>query len=271
MSLDIVHSDKVLTSWGDSSSHNGASSSSPITRVSVDSKVPMHQWRLLHKLPALRSLIINYCCNLKASPEIIQHLTSLEELYFKYLSLDKTSLPHWLGQLTSLKKLEIEYCRGIRSLPDNIQQLTKLEYLHIIGRPTLKKWCESEENKMKLAHIRKAKYFGAKDHDLGWCVGTRHMEKMKEVGHEIVDDETWLIDAMIGLMTGPPKVVGLPLNSQLYNAVMYMPGFAELDLLFAVLHLKDNYAQAAVYMDMREEDRVSWLMDLLRKKRAGLL
>uniref|UniRef100_A0A453JGC6 NB-ARC domain-containing protein n=2 Tax=Aegilops tauschii TaxID=37682 RepID=A0A453JGC6_AEGTS len=58
------------------------------------------------------------------------------------------------GELTSLKRFQIKYCKGIRSLPDSIRKLTNLEYLAIDGCSTLRKWCESQENKMKLAHIR---------------------------------------------------------------------------------------------------------------------
>jgi len=39
-------------------------------------------------------------------------------------------------------------------LPESIQQLTKLEILEISECPALEQWCESEENKMKLAHIK---------------------------------------------------------------------------------------------------------------------
>uniref|UniRef100_A0A8R7QAI0 Protein kinase domain-containing protein n=1 Tax=Triticum urartu TaxID=4572 RepID=A0A8R7QAI0_TRIUA len=179
MSLDIVDCDNVLSSWGQSLSHNTASSSSPTTHLSVGySKVPMHQWRLLEHLPALRCLTIDSCSDLTTSPEIIQHLPSLKSLHLRSLSLDQaqaelpgwlvaltslqelslsgcgslTSLPEWLGELTSLEKLEIEYCECIRSLPNSIQQLTKLEYLSIDGCRTLVKWCE--KNKTKLAHIK---------------------------------------------------------------------------------------------------------------------
>uniref|UniRef100_A0ACD5X2Y4 Uncharacterized protein n=2 Tax=Avena sativa TaxID=4498 RepID=A0ACD5X2Y4_AVESA len=203
MSLSIVESDNILSPWGESSSHSiASSSSSPITDLYVgNSNVPLHQWRLLHQLPALRSLIITGCSDLTTSPKIIHQLSSLQslslrlgcndqaelpswlselaslrELYICHPKLQKldentrqltrlqvlslsecismTSLPHWLGELSSLRNLEIEHCEGIRSLPDSIQQLSKLEYLNIHGCPILMKWCESKENKMKVAHIR---------------------------------------------------------------------------------------------------------------------
>lgn len=180
----------MLSSWGESSSHSGASSSSPITDLTVyDSKVPLHQWRLLHQLPALSSLDISRCSDLTASPEIIQQLSSLDSLSLWLNNQEKlpswlveltslqalslfhcrniTSLPQWLGKLASLRKISIICCERIRSLPDSIQQLTKLKYLFVRGCPTLVEWHESKENKMKLAHIRDIKFFpiSAKAHE----------------------------------------------------------------------------------------------------------
>ncbi|CAM0958579.1 unnamed protein product [Alopecurus aequalis] len=81
-------------------------------------------------------------------------LTRLESLSLMECG-SMSSLPQWLGELASLKELIISECEGIKSLPDSIQQLTKLEHLRIYGGcPTLVKWCESEENKMKLTHIK---------------------------------------------------------------------------------------------------------------------
>ncbi|XBJ13125.1 hypothetical protein VPH35_017527 [Triticum aestivum] len=54
---------------------------------------------------------------------------------------------------TSLRELKISHCQGIKSLPEGIQQLTNLQSLVISSCPELRQWCESEENKMKLAHI----------------------------------------------------------------------------------------------------------------------
>ncbi|XBH88838.1 hypothetical protein VPH35_080854 [Triticum aestivum] len=184
-SLFIRGCDAMLSSWGESPPHNGTSCSSPLTQLSVeDSKVLMHQWRLLHHLPSLSWLSIVSCSdlNLTTSPEIIQRLSSLETLCLESLSLNQaelprwlveltslqeltlrecaiTTLPEWLGELTSLKNLEIKHCEGIRSFPDSIKQLTKLEYLCVDGCPTLEKWFESEENKMRLAHIRDVEVF----------------------------------------------------------------------------------------------------------------
>jgi hypothetical protein len=39
-------------------------------------------------------------------------------------------------------------------LPESIEQLTMLEHLEISGCPELKQWCELEDSKTKLAHIK---------------------------------------------------------------------------------------------------------------------
>ncbi|KAF7069808.1 hypothetical protein CFC21_075387 [Triticum aestivum] len=186
-SLFIRGCDAMLSSWGESPPHNGTSSS-PLTQLGVeDSKVPMHEWRLLHHLPALSWLSIVSCSDLTTSPGVIQRLSSLETLCLGSLSLNQaelprwlveltslqeltlrecaiTTLPEWLGELTSLKNLEIKHCEGIRSLPDSIQQLSRLENLCIDGCPTLEKWFESKENMMKLAHIKDVQVFPLSDY-----------------------------------------------------------------------------------------------------------
>ncbi|XP_044386889.1 putative disease resistance protein RGA1 isoform X2 [Triticum aestivum] len=185
--LCIRGCDTMLSSWGERSSHCSTSSSSPLTELEVaESKVPMHQWRLLHHLPALRKLTITDCSDLTTSPEIIHSLSSLRALCFVLLSqaglprglVELTSLqeltlyrcatisvPEWLGELTSLKRFVIGRCQGMRSLPDSIQA-TKLEYLQIDDEcPTLVKWCKSENNKMKLAHIKKVNFLFDSDEE----------------------------------------------------------------------------------------------------------
>lgn len=179
--FEIVDCDNLISSWGESLSDSGASSS-PFTSLIVEkSKVPLHQWRLFHQLSALRSLSISDCSVLTASLEIIQHLSSLRSLTLKhndqaeppswlveltslqslklYECKSMISLPQWLGELTSLERFEIWYCEEIRSLPDSIRQLTKLKCLRIGGCPTLVNWCKSVENKMKLAHIREVDFW----------------------------------------------------------------------------------------------------------------
>ncbi|VAH87404.1 unnamed protein product [Triticum turgidum subsp. durum] len=260
--LWIIDSDNVLSSWEENLSHGGASSS-PITKLIVkNSKVPLHQWRLLHQLPALRDLTITGCSDLTTSPKIIQQFSSLVSLSFDQAELPSwlakvtslqilrlsvcrsmTSLPQWLGKLASLKELQIMRCEGIRSLPDSIQQLTKLEQLTIRGCPTLVKWCESdsEENKMKLAHIRGIvpRSLMAQEEDTTKAILVAPIH-----GTTVMDE-------------ADPDV--------LYSAVMNMPGFAEEYLLVALSQLMDNTAQGSAYMAMSEEDRVSWLINFLKK------
>lgn len=180
-------------------SHPG-SSSAVTTELYIDyCRLPLHQWRLLGHLPGLTELRIKLGRDLTSTPEIIQHLSSLQVLSLigqeddelpkwlgeltslerldidgyegikelddnirKLTKLQKlelcrchsmASLPNWLIELTSLKTLVIKYSEGIRFLPEGIQQLSNLHELHISNCHQLKRWCELEENKMKLAHI----------------------------------------------------------------------------------------------------------------------
>jgi len=89
------------------------------------------------------------------------------------------ALPERLGDLTSLTVLVLHDCNGIKSLPESIQQLTCLFKLEIIDCPELVQWCKSEENKMKLAHIKKIEldFVTAKDEKSG----------ASDAGHDEVD------------------------------------------------------------------------------------
>jgi len=51
-------------------------------------------------------------------------------------------------------ELKVLNCNGINALPESIRQLTCLRLLEINDCPELVQWCKSEENKIKLAHIR---------------------------------------------------------------------------------------------------------------------
>ncbi|XP_044394669.1 uncharacterized protein [Aegilops tauschii subsp. strangulata] len=237
MSLHISGCDTMLSSWEESSSHSGISSTSPLTELNVtESKVAMHEWRLLHHLPALRDLTITGCSDLTTSPQIIHSLSSLKSLCLKSLSQAElprwlveltylqalelnccrsmTYLPEWLGELISLKNLVIIDCRGIQAMPDSVEQLTKLEHLTVLGCPTLGRWCESKENKTKLAHIRNTVF--------------------------------------------PADLDLVPLHS----AVMNTPGFTKGALRVAVSNLEKT-SHSSVYMSMNEEHRVLWLRNFL--------
>ena len=149
----IEWSDQVISSLEevDITSHHCSSSSGAIKldlTLEVDSSQSI---RLFHHFPALRELTITGV-HLTNVPESMRHLTSLESLRLAWCR-GISALPEWLGDLSSLKSLVIFECPEIKSLPACIQQLTKLQTLEI-GRCTeLEKWCESEENKTKLAHI----------------------------------------------------------------------------------------------------------------------
>lgn len=148
----IYGSNKVISSLKeiDKTSHP----CSPSRAIKLDLGVYLHDSYdsidLFHHFPLLRELRMMH---LSASlPESIRHLTSLETLTLESCHGIST-LPGWLGDLSSLKSLIINGCRSIKSLPPCIQKLTKLQKLEISQSKELKEWCESEENKAKLAHI----------------------------------------------------------------------------------------------------------------------
>ena len=149
----IGNSDQVISSLEevDKTSHHCSSSSRAIKLDLVMVCDSCQSIRLFHHFPALRELTIS-ADHLTNVPESMRHLTSLESLTLQRC-YRISALPEWLGHLSSLKSLVITGCRGIKSLAACIQQLTKLQTLEISYCPELKKWCESEENKTKLAHI----------------------------------------------------------------------------------------------------------------------
>jgi len=125
----------------------------------------------IRRLSSLRSLTLSKCHGLKHLPEWLGELTSLEKLMvvsspmeflpgslrrlpsFRSLSLsfcDRMTLPGWLGDLKSLKKLSIQGCKNLRSLP----QLYNLQDLVIEQNDELERWCESDVNRSKFAHIK---------------------------------------------------------------------------------------------------------------------
>jgi hypothetical protein len=86
-------------------------------------------------------------------PESMRQLASLRLLRLNYCG-SLSIVPDWLGDLKSLEVLCIWDCPEITSLPSSIQQLTNLQLLEIFGNHSLREWCQSKENKMKLAHIK---------------------------------------------------------------------------------------------------------------------
>lgn len=119
--------------------------------INCGSMTMLPQW--LGELISLKQLSISDCTSLSDFPECMRRLTSLT-----YLNLQQcpriTGFPEWLGDLASLEKLTINDCESIESLPESIQKLDRLQRLGIGGAPKLVQWCELEENKKKLAHIR---------------------------------------------------------------------------------------------------------------------
>ncbi|KAL6638410.1 hypothetical protein ACP70R_023905 [Stipagrostis hirtigluma subsp. patula] len=176
---EIKDSDDVLLHWGENVSHTCSSTSSALLlRLEVKfSMAPMHQWKLLHHLPALDELFITGCDDLICSSEMAGVLCSLRVLGLCSCHSMK-SLPEWVGDLTSLQTLHIYHCSGIQalsdrlgdlaslqslyisccpgivSLPDSIQRLTNLQELSIGRCPALSSWCELEENMTKIGHIK---------------------------------------------------------------------------------------------------------------------
>lgn len=223
----IVRSDGIISSWAGNAPHTSTSCSTPLVSSLVVQQCdsPLREWRLLHHLPALNYLKIQYFGDPTISAEIIGalstlqslalegiyshqpqlpdwlgHLRSLKELKIKFfevkathenitrltslhkLSLSRcdslTSLPLWvgdlvslqelsisdcpnlndlgdcMGRLTSLKRLEIKGCYEIKSLPEGIKKLTMLEYMLIFHCRELREWCELEDNKKTLAHVK---------------------------------------------------------------------------------------------------------------------
>jgi hypothetical protein len=175
----IEDSDDVLLQWEEGADNTFCCTSCALVdSLEVWSCMPMHQWKLLPLLPALKSLKIWMCNELSCSSEITRALGSLEILKLKHcweshelpqwmggltslrvLKLTHCknihALPEWLGGLVSLEELVIKGCTSIGSLPESIQQLTSLKDLTVRGCPELCKWYELEENKTKIGGIKK--------------------------------------------------------------------------------------------------------------------
>ncbi|KAM0882534.1 hypothetical protein ACQ4PT_032234 [Festuca glaucescens] len=148
---------KVMSSWrkrqGDG--EEGPSSSTPVTELVVENcNLPLGVSSLLHHLPGLCSLTLKNCDNLiTSSAEINQAPSSLQSLCFSHCE-EMISLPEYLDDLSSLQELTIQSCHRMEFSLQSMSKLTKLKDLYILDCLELKRWCESKENEVKLAHIR---------------------------------------------------------------------------------------------------------------------
>ncbi|XP_048566501.1 putative disease resistance RPP13-like protein 1 isoform X3 [Triticum urartu] len=126
----ISKSDNALSSWGECTMSDTSSPSLVTTQLAVaDCELPLHQWRLLGHLSGLTELRMERCGDLTGTPEIIQHLSSLNGL--SLTGKEHEELPKWLGELTSLERLCIDGYRGIKELDESIRKLTKLQELKL--------------------------------------------------------------------------------------------------------------------------------------------
>ncbi|XP_034569213.1 uncharacterized protein [Setaria viridis] len=106
----------------------------------------------LGDLTSLMKLEIINCPGIQTLPESIKQLTNFEEL--RVSGCPDLVLPDWFGDLTNLMMLEIINCTSIQSLPESMKQLTNFEELIVSGCPDLVQWCETENAKALLAHIK---------------------------------------------------------------------------------------------------------------------
>jgi len=153
----IQNSDQVISSLEEvQTSSRCCNRSTPTTSLAIRNS--QHQsWSLFHHFPALQELELSSCDNLRSLPEGIQQLSCLQSLELEWCE-GISALPEWLSDISSLKRLGIRTCRRIKSLPPCIQQLTNLQKLIVANNGELQQWCESEDNKAKLAHINSIIY-----------------------------------------------------------------------------------------------------------------
>ncbi|CAN6221583.1 unnamed protein product [Urochloa humidicola] len=149
----IENSDKVISSLEEAQIGSHHCDSTPTTSILTINWSGCHSFKLLHHFPALQELRFSSCSELMSLPEGIQQLSSLQSLELSWCD-SISALPDWLSDISSLKRLTIWNCRSIKSLPPCIQQLTNLQELSIYWNRELQQWCESEENKGKVAHIK---------------------------------------------------------------------------------------------------------------------
>ncbi|CAN6197930.1 unnamed protein product [Urochloa humidicola] len=154
----IENSDQVISSLEEAQIGSHRCDSTQTTSNLAINISGCHRFKLFHHFPALQELRFSACSKLISLPEGIQQLSSLQSLEL-YSCNSILALPDWLSDISSLKRLTIRYCWSIKSLPPYIQQLTNLQELSIHGNQELRQWCESEENKGKVAHINHIDFF----------------------------------------------------------------------------------------------------------------
>ncbi|KAJ1269776.1 hypothetical protein BS78_06G002900 [Paspalum vaginatum] len=145
---------------GPSTSTCCTTSASPVTEVLIQSfTVPLDEskWNLLDGFAPLHSLYIMDCSERIISTEIMQRrcMSSLQLLCFSHCD-SMTCIPEHVVQDKYPRELVIHECSGIKTLPQRICEKNKGGYplVRIRNCPELNKWCESEENKNKLAHMK---------------------------------------------------------------------------------------------------------------------
>jgi Leucine-rich repeat (LRR) protein len=148
----ICNSEQVISSLEESDISSHRCNPTPTTSLAIWES-QLDGWTLFHHFPALEELRFSFCPNVMIFPDGVKQLSSLKSLILWYCD-NISALPEWLSDISSLEKLVITGCMSIKSLPLCIQQLTNLQNLRISDNEELQQWCESEENKAKLAHIK---------------------------------------------------------------------------------------------------------------------
>ncbi|GLT99176.1 hypothetical protein SLE2022_166340 [Rubroshorea leprosula] len=111
----------------------------------------------IHNLgTSLEELRLYGWAKLTQLPHQIQHLTALRHLSIWDFHGVK-ALPEWLGNLSSLQDLCIKYCENLKHLPsaESIRRLSELKFLEISECLVLETRCRKESNSewYKISHI----------------------------------------------------------------------------------------------------------------------
>jgi Leucine-rich repeat (LRR) protein len=226
----------VLTSWGEIASHTGASSSSPVcTHLSVQyTNVPLLQWSLLHQLPAISDLRIEFCSDLTSSPEITRALHSLKSLTLSY----QDGLMEWVGELTSLLHLTINHYWKLEELSENMRQLTQLQSLTLQccdSLTSLPLWL-GELASLKELEIKECHAIMVLPENLTslQALAIRHCYKITTLPESLTSLQELSISGSDKIMTLPESLTTLQkLSIICCNNIMTLPeSFKSLQLLF---------------------------------------